>query len=39
MKADIAKVKASTNVFIPADKLSLSPKECKKLLKNIITKT
>ena len=42
MKADIAKVKDSPNLFIPADKTTsmyeLSPTEYKKLLKANITK-
>ena len=42
MKADIAKEKASPNLFIPADKTTniyeLSRRECKSLLKEKITK-
>ena len=43
MKADVGKVKASPNLFIPTDKITnmyeLSPTEDKKLLKDTITKT
>ena len=43
IKTDIAKEKASPNIFIPADKTTniyeLSRRECKSLLKEKITKT
>ena len=43
MKADIVKVKASLNLFIPADKtknmFEVSPTEYKKLLRDNTTKT
>ena len=43
MKADSAKLKASPNVYIPADKATniyeLSPTKYQKLLKDNITKT